>query len=72
MANLTETFDSENELQMITKFQVAPNNTNDNDLLVDTLKGLKERTGLQRLYTDGPYACPKVDDVLQACQVAQI
>jgi len=72
VANLTETCDPENKLQLITKVQVAPNNTNDNDLLVEALPDLKERTGLQRLYTDGPYAGPKVDEVLQTCQVEQI
>jgi hypothetical protein len=41
-------------------------------LLVEALPDLKERTGLQRLYTDGPYAGPKVDEVLQTCQVEQI
>jgi len=72
VANLTETCDPENELQLITKVQVAPNNTNDNDLLVEALPDLKERTGLQTLYTDGPYAGPKVDEVMQTRQVEQI
>ena len=69
---MTETCDPENKLQLITKVQVAPNNTNDNDLLVEALPDLKDRTGLERLYTDGPYAGPKVDEVLQTCQVEQI
>lgn len=72
VANLTETCDPENELQLITKVQVAPNNINDNDLLVEALPGLKGRTDLERLYTDGPYAGPNADEVLQACRVEQI
>jgi len=41
VANLTETCDPENELQLITKVQVAPNNINDNDLLVEALPRLE-------------------------------
>jgi len=72
VANLTETCDPENELQLITKVQVAPNTTNDNTLLLDALPDLKERTGLETLYTDGPYAGPDVDEALQEHQVEQI
>ena len=72
VANLTETCDPDNELQLITKVQVAPNNTNDNTLLLEALPDLKERTGIETLYTDGPYAGPEVDQVLQQHQVTQI
>jgi len=72
VANLTETCDPENELQLITKVQVAPNNTNDNTLLLEALPDLKERTGLETLHTDGPYAGPEVDQALQQHQVEQI
>ena len=72
VANLSETCDPENEVQLITKVQVAPNNTNDNTLLLEALPDLKERTGLETLYTDGPYAGPEVDPVLQEHGVAQI
>ncbi len=54
VANLSETCDPDNELQLITKVQVAPNNTNDNALLLVALPDLKERTGLETLYTDDP------------------
>jgi len=52
--------------------QVAPNNTNDNSLLLEALPDLKDRTGLETLYTDGPYAGPDVDQALQKHQVEQI
>ena len=72
VANLSETCDPENEVQLITKIQVAPNNTNDNTLLLEALPDLKERTGLDTLYTDGPYAGPDVDPALQKHRVEQI
>jgi hypothetical protein len=72
VANLSETCDPDNELQLITKVQVAPNNTNDNALLLEALPDLKERTGLETIYTDGPYAGPEVDQALQQHQVEQI
>jgi hypothetical protein len=72
VANLSETCDPENEVQLITKIQVAPNNTNDNTLLLEALPDLKERTGLETLYTDGPYAGPDVDPALQKHRVEQI
>lgn len=72
VANLSETCEPDNELQLITKVQVAPNNTNDNTLLLEALPDLKERNGLKTLYTDGPYAGPEVDQALQQHQVEQI
>jgi hypothetical protein len=72
VANLSETCDPDNEVQLITKVQVAPNNTNDNSLLLAALPDLKERTGLETLYTDGPYAGPEVDQALRQHQVEQI
>jgi hypothetical protein len=72
VANLSETCDPDNELQLITKIQVAPNTTNDNALLLEALPDLKERTGLEMIYTDGPYAGPEVDQALQQYQVEQI
>ena len=72
VANLSETCDPDNAVQLITKVQVAPNNTNDNTLLLEALPDLKERTGLETLYTDGPYAGPDVDPALQKHRVEQI
>lgn len=72
VANLTETCDPENELQLITKVQVAPNNVDDVHLLVDALPDLKERTALDTLHTDGAFAGSTVDPVLQEHEVEQI
>lgn len=72
VANLSETCDPDNAVQLITKVQVAPNNTNDTTLLLPALPDLKERTGLDTLYTDGPYAGPDVDPALQEHRVEQI
>jgi hypothetical protein len=72
VANLTETCDPENELQLITKVQVAPNNVDDVDLLVEALPDLKERTELDILHTDGAFAGPTADPVLQKHGVEQI
>jgi hypothetical protein len=47
VANLTETCDPENALQLITKVQVAANNTADAQLLNDALPNLIERTDLE-------------------------
>lgn len=70
--NITETCDPENELQLITKVQVAPNNVEDAKLMEEALPDLKERTGLETLYTDGGYGSPEVDQTLMDHEVEQI
>ena len=72
VANLTETCDPENELQLITKVQVAPNNIDDNQLLAEALPDLKQRTELEKIYTDSGHAGPATDAVLQEQQVEHI
>ena len=66
VANLTETCDPENELQLITKIQVAPNNVDDGQLLAEALPNLKERTDLDTMFTDGGYGGEVSDEALQA------
>ncbi len=72
VANLTETCDPENPLQLVTKVQVASNHTEDAEMLVEALPNLKERTDLDTLYTDGGYGSPDADKTLQTNQVEQI
>ena len=72
VANLSESCDPDNAVQLITKVQVAPNNTNDRTLLLEALPDLKERTGLETIYTDGPYTGPEIDPALVQHQVEQI
>jgi len=59
VANITETCVPENEMQLITKVQVAPNNGDDTQLLDGALPDLEERTDLETLSTDGGMAARK-------------
>ncbi len=69
VANLVETCDPENALQLITKVQVAPNNTDDDQFLAEALPNLKERTELDEMNTDGGYGGSKSDPVLAKLDV---
>ena len=55
VANVTETCDPDNPLQLITKVQTKPNNTNDDDMLMEALPSLKARLDINEMYTDGGY-----------------
>jgi hypothetical protein len=65
VANITETCDPENELQLITKVQVAPNNVDDTQLLAEALPNLKERTGVKTMITDGGFGGAASDTALK-------
>lgn len=65
VANVTETCDPENEVQLITKIQVASNNVADSHLLKEALPNLKQRTHLETLHTDGAFPSPTNDEELQ-------
>ena len=67
VANLAETCDPQNEVQLITKVQVAPNTTDDSTLLAEALPNLKSRTELEEMHTDGAYGSAE-NDVLLAEQ----
>ena len=72
VSNLTEMCDPENEVQLITMVQVAPNTTDDEQFLVEGLPELKERTDLDTLWTDGGYTGPDAEDALREEQVEHI
>ena len=72
VANVTETCDPENPLQLITDVRVAPNTAEDGALLAAALPELKQRTDLDTLYTDGAYGGPQSDPVLREQQVTLI
>ena len=72
VANVTETCDPENPLQLITAVQVAPNTAEDGAMLAAALPELKRRTDLDTLYTDGAYGGPESDPVLREQQVTLI
>jgi len=72
VANVTETCDPDNPLQLITQVQVAPNVTDDEALLVEGLPDLKERTDLDTLWTDGGFNGPEAEAALREHQVTHI
>lgn len=72
VANITETCDPENEFQLITKVQVAPNNIDDGQLLAEALPNLKARTDLDTLVTDGGFGSEVSDAALQEQDVVLI
>ena len=72
VANLTETCDPENDLQLITKVQVAPNNVDDSQLLAEALPNLQERTELDTLMTDGGFGGEASDTALEGQDVKLI
>lgn len=72
VANITETCDPENEIQLITKVQVASNNVDDTQLLTDALPSLKERTAVETMLTDGGYGGQVSDTALQEQEVQLI
>jgi len=65
VANVTETCDPSNELQLITNVQVEPNTTDDAVMLEKIILDLAEKTEVEKLYVDGGYGSPKVDEILQ-------
>jgi len=72
VANVTETCDPENDLQLITKVQVAPNNVDDSQLLADALPNLQGRTDLDTLLTDGGFGGEASDAALDGQDVKLI
>jgi hypothetical protein len=72
VANLTETCNPENELQLIVKVQTESNNTDDAAMLNETLSELKERTDVDEMHTDGGYNSPDVDQTMRELGIVQI
>jgi hypothetical protein len=68
-ANVAETCDPKNEVQLITKVQVAPNATEDAQLLAEAAPNLKERTGVEEMIVDGAYGGPSADTVLREKEI---
>ena len=71
VANITETCDAENELQLVTAVSVKPNVTDDQELLSEDIAGLKERTDIEEVVTDAGYAGPTAAEALEGHQVKQ-
>jgi hypothetical protein len=72
VVNLAETCDPENPVQLITQVQVAPNTTDDRTLLAEALPDLKDRTGVDTVFTDGSSGSPENDALLAEHQVTLI
>jgi hypothetical protein len=72
VANLTETCNPENPMQLIIKVQTEANNTDDAVMLNEALPELKERTDVDEMYTDGGYNSPDVDQTMRELGVEQI
>jgi hypothetical protein len=72
VTNVTETCHPENPFQLIVKVQTEANDTDDAAMLAEALPGLKARTGLNEMLTDGGYNSPEVDEAMQEQQVRQI
>jgi hypothetical protein len=72
VANVSETCDPANKIQLITKVQVAPNNVDDAQLLAEALPDLKKRTGVDTMITDGGYGGTISDAALQEQDVKLI
>ena len=62
VTNLSETCDPSNPLQLITSVQTEPNQTDDEQLLVQALpEQARRQVGLEQLTTDGGYTGPEAD-----------
>ncbi len=72
VVNVTETCNPENDLQLMVKVQTEPNNTDDAAMLAEVLPGLKERTDVEQMHTDGGYISPKVDEAMREQRVEQV
>ncbi len=68
VANLTETCDPQNEIQLISQVRVAPNHVDDSQLLAEALPNVQKRTDLDTLVTDGGFGGEASDRALQAAQ----
>lgn len=71
VANIVETCDPENEVNLIVKVQTASNNADDAELLRAALPNLLERTDVKIIHSDGGFHSPALDEDLAEAQVEQ-
>lgn len=72
VANVTETCDPDNPVQLIVDVQVEPNATDDAQMMAEALPELKARTDVEEMYTDGGYNGEAVDAAREAHPVEHI
>ena len=63
VTNVTETVESDNPFQLITKVQTESNTTDDAKMLAEALPELVERTELETMHSDGGYNSTEVDRI---------
>jgi hypothetical protein len=71
-ANITETCNPENPVQLITQVQVEPNRTSDIEFLKEGLPMLQERMQVDTLTSDGGYVGPEIDQLMRDLNVNHI
>lgn len=72
IANLSETCDPENKLQLITQVQVDSNLTDDTLMAMAAVPGLKARTELEELWTDGGYVGSGTEQVFREHKIRHV
>ena len=72
VANIAETCDPENDLQLITLVQVEANNVSDDKMLAEALPKLQERMEVETIRVDGGYGGEKSDPVAEKLSVEVI
>lgn len=71
-ANLTETCVPENDLNLVVKVQIEPNNKDDAAMLNEVLPELKKRTDVEEMWNDGSFSSEEVDQIMHQEGVEQI
>jgi hypothetical protein len=64
VGNISETCHPDNPIQLIVKVQTEPNVADDEQMLVDALPNLRQRTDVEEIHTDGGYNGPALDQAL--------
>ena len=72
VANISETCDPKNDLQLITLVQVEANNVSDDEMLAEALPELEERMEVETMRVDGGYGGEKSDPVAEELSVEVI
>jgi len=71
VANITETCDPDNELQLVTAVSVQSNVTDDQELLAEDVARLSERTDIKEVITDAGYTGSTAAEALESHQIKQ-
>ena len=69
VANITETCDPDNELQLVTAVSVQSNVTDDQNLLAEDIARLNERTDIEEVVTDAGYTGSTAAEALGSHQI---